>query len=152
MNYEVDLVIYDSTGHKVLLVEVKQKLHTKQDWAAKMRRNLLAHNFIPNTPFFLLACPDRFYLWKDAGSEPTIVEPDYVIDPSSFLRPFLKNADISSEKISHFSLEITISSWLNKLLYMPLPKGDVDDETQKLIDSGLIDAIKGGRVEYEVAV
>jgi hypothetical protein len=151
VQFQADLAIYDSKGQFVLLVEVKQKLSTDIDWAAKMRRNLLAHNFIPDTRFFLLACPDRFYLWKDAGSEPTIVEPNYVIDPSSFLRPFLKKADISSEKISHFSLEMTISSWLNKLLYLPLPE-DVDDETQKLIDSGLVDAIKGGRVEYEVAV
>ena len=43
MKFKADMVVYDRAGQLALVVEAKNKLGTSSDWAAKMRRNMLAH-------------------------------------------------------------------------------------------------------------
>lgn len=151
MKFNADMVIYDKTGQLTLVVEVKNKLDTSSSWAAKMRRNLLAHGLMPDTRFFLLALPDRFYLWKDAGIVPEVVSPDYEIDPRPFLGSHFNGAEISLSSLTGESFELVISSWLNKLLQNDVLSPELQEQDW-LTESGLFDAIKLGHLAAQVAV
>ena len=151
MKFNADMAIYDKTGQLVLVVEAKNKLDTSSIWAAKMRRNILAHGLMPNARFFLLALPDRFYLWKDAGIVPEIVPPDYEIDPSPFLRSHYNGTDISLSSLTGESFELVISSWLNKLLQTDILPPELQAQDW-LIESDLFEAIKLGHLAAQVAV
>ena len=46
-NTPIDLIAYDPTGKVVLLAEAKSRQGTSEAWAAKLRRNMLAHGVLP---------------------------------------------------------------------------------------------------------
>ena len=85
-----DLVLYNRDGKLIAVAEVKTKFGTSREWAAQLRRNVLAHGGYRNADFFLLVTPDKLYVWKDAGVEPTAVLPNYVIDARPLLKPYFK--------------------------------------------------------------
>src|SRR5439155_15396219 len=85
----VDIAVYSNDDTLQLVVEVKGKTAATPDWAAHMRRNLAAHLAIPSSPFFLLALPDHFYLWRNVSSPLAMVPPDYDIDPAPLLAPYV---------------------------------------------------------------
>lgn len=151
MGFRADLAIYDKNGQLVLVVEAKNKLNTTSSWATKMRRNILAHGLMPNARFFLLALPDRFYLWKDAGVVPEIVPPDYEINPKPFLRSYYNGDEISSNSLTGEGFELVVSSWLIKLLQLDALPSELQDQDW-LIKSGLFNAVKHGRLAAQVAV
>jgi len=81
----VDIAVYSKDDQLQLVVEVKSKTAATADWAARMRRNLAAHLAIPNAPFFLLALPDHFYLWRRLPAPLVVVPPDYDVAPAPLL-------------------------------------------------------------------
>ncbi len=151
IGFRADLAIYDKNGQLVLVVEAKNKLGTTNSWAIKMRRNILAHGLMPNTRFFLLALPDRFYLWKDAGVVPEMVPPDYEINPKPFLHSYYNGAKISLNSLTGESFELVVSSWLSRLLQADVLPSELQDQDW-LVESGLFNAIKYGHLAVQVAV
>lgn len=145
------MAIYDKNGQLALVVETKNKLSTSSNWAAKMRRNMLAHGLMPDTRFFLLALPDRFYLWKDAGIRPELVPPTYEINPEPFLQSYFNGTGISLDSLTGESFELIISSWLSNLLQADVPPFELEGQDW-LIDSGLFETIKHGHLAAQVAV
>ena len=151
MRFQADMAIYDKAGQLALVVEAKNKLDTTSDWAARMRRNLLAHGLMPNTRFFLLALPDRFYLWKDAGVIPEIGPPHYEIDPKPLLRPYYNDTDPLNGLLTGASFELVVSSWLNTLLQTDILPAELQEQ-EWLVESGLFEAIKSGHLAAQVVV
>ncbi|MCB0180879.1 MAG: hypothetical protein KDI62_21805 [Anaerolineae bacterium] len=151
MRFKADMAVYDKTGQLALVVEAKNKLGTSSNWATKMRRNILAHGLMPNTPFFLLALPDRFYLWKDAGIVPELVPPNYEIDPRPFLQSYYDGPEISLNSLAGESFELVISSWLSKLLQTDILPPELQEQGW-LIETGLFEVIKLGHLAAQVAV
>lgn len=148
MPNRTDIAGYDNEGNLRLVVEVKNKTGTTTDWAARMRRNLLIHNVIPNAPFFLIALPDRFYLWKSAPLEGDD-RPTYEVDPAPILSQYFSRAGVQPENMSGNGFELLLLSWLTELL-QTVDSATIKDEHSKwLIESGLIDALKGGSVAAE---
>jgi hypothetical protein len=153
MTIQTDVVAYDSEGKLALVVEVKNKPGTNREWAAKMRHNLLARGY-PNAPFFLLALPDHFYLWRNKGASDDLENPNYDINPFAFLKPYLEKANIQPEKLSGIGFELLVTSWLNELLQTETQSEMLkhDEQHQCLVESGLLDAIKQGRIVSDVAL
>ncbi len=131
-------------GEPVLLVEVKNKTGTSKDWAAKLRRNLVAHGLLPKARFFLVATPDHFYLWKDTGNGADELEPDYDIDPRAITKPLFK----PEEQIGPAEFETKVASWLVRILSSEADQGSgvVGDLLSK---SGLREALRGGKLAFE---
>ena len=138
-----DLIVYDSADNPVLAVEVKNQHGTDTKWAAQTRRNLLVHGLLPKAKYFLLATPDRFYLWVDKPF-PTIEDPTYELDPLPFLQPYLDRAGLILENLNGANFEFLIVSWL-----IDLVRSDefiTARNNDWLIESGLFEAIRGGNV------
>ena len=146
----VDIAVYNPDGKLQLVVEVKNRPHASAEWVAHLRRNLLAHAFIPPSPYFLLALPDFFYLWKDAVSLDILTKPpDYQISAPEVLATYL-NFPQSLNDLSHAGLELLMTAWLEDIIHTELQRDAVGPNLQWLFDSGLYEAIARGSVAIEV--
>ncbi len=110
----------------------------------------------PKAPFFLLALPDHFYLWKnveDTGK----VEPTYEMDPRFYLQSFFKKSELSLEKLRQpDSFDILIGMALSGItlayeeneICSVYPQWLNKPNHKWLFGSGLFDVIKRGEVQY----
>lgn len=139
--------VVQSRDHKTqLIVEAKNKAPASADWAARMRRNLFAHLALPPARFFLLALPERFYLWKDASPE-LATPPDYEVDTQQVLKPYLEKLKASVSDLSENSFELLVRSWLEDLIRSDLDHRHSSQSETWLIESGLYEAIKDGSIK-----
>ncbi len=145
-----DLIAYDQKGQITLIAEVKSKTETSRAWAARMRRNILAHGAVPNSRFLLIVLPDRLYLWKNAGTKPEVVEPTYEIDATPFFKPYYEKANINPDVLTGQTFELIVTSWLNELVQVGIPSNVPEAQRHLLEDSGLLEALKGGSIALQV--
>jgi len=151
MEQFADILAFDRNGQLALIVEVKNKRETSISWAENMRRNLFAHGILPRAPYFLLALPDRFYLWHDEPNEPTLTEPTRQIDPSSFLEYYYRTSGISAESLTGRSFEYIVTSWLHRVLQTKDPLELEANGRDWLVETGLFERLTGGHLEMEAA-
>ena len=137
-------------GRLQLAVEIKSKTGASAEWVTQLRRNLLAHSFMPPAPFFLLVLPDYSYLWTDASAVNALAGPAFRVSTSEILAPYLKS-DLSLNGLSVYGLGLLTTSWLNDLVRTDPQRGSADAKPQWLLDSGLHGAISGDSVELEAA-
>lgn len=150
-NQYADILAFDKSGQLVLIVEAKNKRGTSAEWAKRMRRNMLARDLRPKAPFCLLALPDRFYLWKNAGGAPEVTEPTLQIDPTPFLQPYYEKSGALPGELTGDSFELIVAAWLNEVLRADNPPDLKGKNQEWLLESGLFDSLAGGRLELEAA-
>lgn len=143
-----DLSVDNRNGQLTLVVEVKCKSNASPEWAARFRRNILAHATFPKAPYFLMVFLDKFYLWTTDLDQS---EPSYTIDAHPILQPYFERAGVTADQISGQSLELIVASWLSEIIYSEKLPESVDISQRWLIDSGLYEALAGGKFEYEAA-
>ena len=152
MHLRADLAVYNSHGRLTAIAEVKNKLGTSADWAAKTRRNMLARGGFGNVEFFLFVTPERIYLWKDAGTDPIPIPPTYVADAQPEFQPYFQGIGAEPGRISGPAFEMVVSAWLNKVIRSAEASGGDNRIPGWLAESGLPAAAKDGRIEYEAVV
>ena len=146
-----DLAVDNRNGQLTLVVEIKCKTNVSSEWAAKLRRNILAHGTFPQAPYFLMVFPNKFYLWTDVEAHREQSEPTYIIDARPILQPYFERAGVTADQISKQSLELIIVSWLGEIIHAEKPPEDLNNSQRWLIDSGLYNALVGGKFEHEAA-
>jgi hypothetical protein len=145
-----DLSIYSRDGRLRAAVLISGVRKTSPGWAAEYRRNLLAHGPLPPGDFFLIVTPDRVYLWKDAGTEPAVVPPDYAIDGRPIFSPYLEQTSLELDKINKLTFELLVDSWFTDLIWLR-PAEDLARSQSWLVESGFLAAVRDGRVIDESA-
>ena len=144
---EVDLVAYDQLGQPILLAEVKSTHRTSEQWAARYRRNLLAHGTLPRTPFFLIATPEHLYFWRqddlNSGEEP----PQFTMDATRELKPYFERFKQTPDSTGGHALELILFSWLLDLAQAGESRAKGDRSLQWLSKSGLLEALRSARIE-----
>ena len=144
-----DLALYDRRGRLAAVAEIKNRLGTSHEWAARTRRNILAHGGTCYAEFFLLVTPDRLYLWKDAGTEPAGVPPDYVADTQSEFEPYFARAGVDPRNVSGAAFELLVGAWLGDVIRSDgAAERDTEDQNW-LVTSGFRAAVKDGRIRFE---
>jgi hypothetical protein len=142
-----DVAVFDKFGHLQLVVEAKF-IRPEEDTlnrAVQIRRNLLAHSGIPDSPFFLLVFPGHFYLWKKGLPDTYDRQADYSD------KIFFKSFPDWRKSLQHqpsIEFERLVSEWIKDL-------SSSDDESSIPAwaqVSGLYDAIRNGSVVSEAAV
>lgn len=147
MSVQPDVKVFDTSGNFVLAVEIKNKRGTNVEWASKMRRNLMVHGLVGAPQYFLLALPDRFYLWRDNDYR-DLEPPEYEIDPLPLFKPYVGSTDEYLQNLSGEGFELLVVAWLSELLQTSeLPE---NEKTSWLIESGLFEAIQRGHMVSEV--
>ena len=147
-----DIAVYSPNNELQLIVEVKNKLGATPEWAANMRRNLLIHSVVPYSPYFLLALPDYFYLWKDPSATLETRAPDYTANSKLIWESYLGDSSQYLDTMSEYSLELMTKTWLYGLTNAELTRETAPPHEAWLFNSGLYDAIKHGYVNAEATV
>jgi hypothetical protein len=146
MTVPADIVVDSPTGRRVLIVECKSTIRSTPEDAAQVRRNFLAHSQFAADAFFLLAMPSKLFLWgKDRGEG---AAPNYTADAQPVLRDYLGPIADQAGGPRAESLELAIASWLGDLT-SNLRSADQSEADRMLVESGLLDKIKGGRVRTD---
>ena len=143
-----DIAVSGTDGRLQLVVEIKNVPGAPAEWVARLRRNLMAHSFLPHAPYFLLVLPDYLYLWTGASSADILANPEYKVEAAEVFAPYLKS-NLSLNDLSRYGLELLTNSWLQDLLHKDSGHDPDDGSSQWLIDSGLYEAISNGSVELE---
>jgi hypothetical protein len=157
-----DLSVNDRNGQLVLAVEVKSKIDASPEWAAELRRNILAHGTFPKAPYFLMVFPDKFYLWIDAEANSYQSQPNYTIDARPILKPYFErlqpflfkkdHTEVTPNQMSKQNLQVVVTWWLGEIMYSGISPEDVDESQRWLIESGLYAALSGGKIDFEAFV
>lgn len=147
-----DLAILDRSGQIAAVAEIKRQFGTSRDWAAQVRRNLLAHEIRCVADYFLLITPDRLYLWKDAGVNPERVPPTHEVDMQPEFARYFDGAGIDPDDISGAAFELLVGAWFGQLTLLKDEVKDLAENRSWLAESGLLSAVIDGRIEYEVPV
>jgi hypothetical protein len=119
----IDFVAYDRDGRVVLLAETKSRHGTSEDWAARLRRNMLAHGVLPWSKYFLIATPERMYLWKQAGRQEGNQEhpdnsqtsPEFTIDAAQVFQPYFEKFHQEPSKIGPEAFNLLVLTWLTDI-------------------------------------
>ncbi|MCW3106471.1 MAG: hypothetical protein JWQ09_977 [Segetibacter sp.] len=150
MTQYADILVYDRNRQVVVIIEAKSKFNTTKEWAAQMRRNMLAHNLLPTAPYFLLALPDVFYFWKEPNFALDIVYPTLQIDPKPFLEPLADIINVSLNRISGQRFELIIATWLNNV-FTSTKEELLRNNQSWIIETGLFEKISGGYIRVAEA-
>jgi hypothetical protein len=146
-----DITLYDREGRLLLVAEVKYKRDTTPEWAAALRRNLLAHEGFRQAEYFLVLTPDHLYLWKGLKAEALAVLPDVVADSYPLFLPYLQSAGPDLDRLSAPVFELMAISWLSDLVHSRRESEGLGNDQAWLAESGLLDAVRNGRLAYDRA-
>ncbi len=158
-----DIAVYSREGSLSLVAETKNRPLATQTWAAEYLRNLIDYyGAATGAPYFLLALPDSFYLWRTgpnlshSGHAPDPIgklDPHYRADAKPLLRPYLEDIGLPLDDLSEAGFALLVSAWLSDVVDPDLREEDVLDEVRGLLfSSGLRRAIEGGSVKTQAPV
>ncbi len=111
----IDFVAYDREGQIVLLAEAKSRHGTSEDWAVRLRRNMLSHGELPWSKYFLIATPERVYLWKRERDDSAEAPPEIAIDAAKVLDPYFEKLHQDPSKIGPEAFELLVLTWLTDI-------------------------------------
>lgn len=140
-----DFVIRSPDDRTLLIVEAKTRVNASAEWAAQLRRNLVVNGVLPPAPYFLLALPDKFFLWKHPDSRQAVL-PDYEFDAEEVLRPYAASLGFPLDSLSGASFEWVVRLWLDDLV-----RGDALEQPRWLRASGLDEQLKDAVVSAQAA-
>jgi len=111
----IDFVAYDPEGKVVLLAEAKSRRGTSEHWAAGLRRNMLSHGGLPWAKYFLIATPERMYLWKQGSLTRGEMPPEFSIDATKVFEPYFQKFRQEPSRIGPEAFELLVLTWLTDL-------------------------------------
>ncbi|MGH9629745.1 MAG: hypothetical protein ACRD7E_15625 [Bryobacteraceae bacterium] len=147
----IDFIAYDNAGRVVLVTEVKSRVGTSDQWAARFRRNMLAHGVLPKALFFLIATPERMYFWKQDKTAAMDEPPEFTIDATKEFKQYLGKLHKTPEAVGEQALELLVLSWLTDIAQTGGARARQDPSIRWLADSGLIDSLETARIEMNPA-
>jgi len=145
----VDLAVYDRFQRLILTVEAKKKSGVSEKWAAQTRRNLVVHGFYPLASYFLLATPEKFFLWTSERNNLEETLPNFVENAEISLKPHLDELGFSLREIDEYVFEQVIAHWLKYDVMFPV-KSVI--KSKWLVESGLAEKILHGNLSLEAVV
>jgi hypothetical protein len=146
--FPTDIVVHRPNGSFVAAIEVKNREDLTADVAARLRRNLVAHNVVPtDVPYFVLVSQDRGFLWKDTPAADWEARPTAEFSMEEVVRRFgppgLRGRLRGSE------LESVVFAWLGALAELAAQPNTEPEATLSRL--GFVDGVRGGTITREVA-
>lgn len=145
----VDLAVYDRFQRLILTVEAKKKSGVSAKWAAQTRRNLVVHGFYPLASYFLLATPEKFFLWTKERNNLEETMPNYIENAELLLKPHLEELGFNLREIDGYIFEQVVAHWLKYDVMYPLENVS---KPKWLVESGLSKEIFRGNLSLEAVV
>ena len=143
----IDFIAYNADGSVVLLAEAKSRHGTSETWAAKLRRNMLAHGVLPPAAYFLIATPERIYGWKQDGLPADEVPPQFTIDAQEALGQYFAKFSQDPADIGPVEFELLVLTWLTDISGSGARRSELGPSLRSLSDSGLLASLQQARIE-----
>jgi len=135
----IDIAAHDRRGNLVVVVEVKARPNASADWASRFRRNLLAHDALPDSRYFAIVTPEALYMWDSGSGTP---DAPTILPTSEVVRPFAGTASLA---LHDEALTLATSSWL-----WDIARGG-DSSMGEVRELGLAEALRDGTVRIAAA-
>lgn len=87
---------------------------------------------------------------EGAGEQPNLIQPTYEIDAQPIFKAFLERVGVAAGDLSGGAFELLVASWLGDLMRSEEPAEEFANGERWLVESGFLDMVKDGRIEYEV--
>jgi hypothetical protein len=143
----IDFIAYDPDGTVVLLGEAKNRLGTTESWAAKLRRNILAHGLLPPAKYFLIATPERVYAWSQEDLPLTEVPPQFTVDVRKSLAPYFAKLKQNPAEIGPGAFDLLVLTWLADLTRSAVDGSELDPSLRPLSEAGLLSSLRQAQIE-----
>ena len=150
-NTPIDFIAYDREGRVILLAEAKSRHGTSDTWAAKLRRNMLAHGVLPKSQYFLIATPERIYGWTQENLVPLDAPPQFTVDAQKALAPYFSRLGQNPAQISPAAFELLVHTWLTDMARSAADQPERDPSMHSLAESGLLSSLQQAEVEINPA-
>lgn len=150
-NPAIDIIAYDPDGHVVLLAEAKSRRGTSEMWAAKLRRNMLAHGVLPRASYFLIATPERMYGWQQENHPLNDAPPQFTVDSRKALAPYFRKLSQDPSNVSPNAFELLVLTWLTDISRSAEERADVDPSLKSLSESGLLASLRRAQIQMNPA-
>jgi hypothetical protein len=141
----IDFVAYDREGQVVLLAEAKSKHGTSVDWAARLRRNMLSHGLLPWAKYFLIATPERMYIWRQERPDAADAPPEFTIDAAKVFQPYFQKLRQEPSKIGPEAFELLVLTWLTDIARSG--EHDLKQDPSAALISELTRSLQQARIE-----
>jgi hypothetical protein len=141
----IDFVAYDREGKVVLLAEAKSRHGTSVDWAARLRRNMLSHGHLPWARYFLIATPERMYIWRQERPDATDAPPEFTIDAAKVFQPYFQKLRQEPSKIGPEAFELLVLTWLTDMARSG--EHDLKQDPSAALMSELTRSLQQARIE-----
>jgi hypothetical protein len=140
-----DILIHDSEGYPIAVVEVKNLQNLSRDIATELRYNLINYGVSARVPYYLLLSQDVGFLWTESKQVEPHAPPTYEFSMDKVVTRYLK--EDSPRRLYGSILELLVYQWLNDLATKPVNEGEEPEKTLAL--SGFAKSIKGATILAE---
>jgi hypothetical protein len=94
---------------------------------------------------------DGILLVLDCGAKPAVVQPAFEVDAQPIFKPYFGRAGVNPADVSGRAFELVVAAWLGDLIRLAEQPENLSNGQHWLVETGLLDAVRNGRIEYEVA-
>jgi hypothetical protein len=145
----IDLAVLDHFQRLILTVEAKKKFGATEKWATELRKDFVINGFYPISTYFLLATPEKFFLWTKENNTFDETLPDFVADATKILQSHLDELGFNIRQIGSRTFENVVAHWLR---YDVIYATDRKNLPEWIVKSGLADSIAKGTLLTEPVV
>jgi len=143
----------DKAGVEVAVVNsgIANRGGTSEEWAAKLRRNMLAHRVLPKSQYFLIVTPERIYGWIEETLPASDALPQFTIDSQEVLGPYFSKFGQNPAEISPVGFELLVHTWLIDISRSAGSSAENDPSLRLLAESGLLASLKKADIQMNSA-
>lgn len=148
-DWQTDFAIFDENGQLTAIAEAKSQTNRDESWASAWLRNFSEHQTSPMPLFVLLATPETLYIWK-RRSEQESFKPIATTDTRRLLSSYFNRPNYDTADLLKPVFEFVIGAWLDGMAHGLWEPSD-DEDVRALVDTGLLEAMRNGRVTSSLA-
>ncbi len=91
---------------------------------------MLSHGLLPASKYFLIATPERLYLWRQEQPDSAEAPPQLTVDAENVLEPYFQKLHQEPSNIAPEAFEHLVLAWLKDIAKpdRPTPDGDPTHE------------------------
>jgi hypothetical protein len=140
-----DLVVLSDENEPVVLVETSARTGMTAELATQKALQSLQGGMFAAPAYLLVVSPDSTFIWDQATMQNSLSKPKWQVSTSKLLGTMMPDTFSLSDE----SLQLLLYGWLTQLT-API-KRDTEHLPEEVVQSGLLNAIRGGTVHSKTA-
>jgi hypothetical protein len=141
-----DILLRNSRGEAIAVVEAKGAMNLTPALAMDIRRRMLAHGLPAHLPYFLLLSQERGYLWQDSQALRSDTPPTVELPMAEVVKRYFPAEP--GTRLHGVQLELLLVQWLTDLAAGASVSESEPERSLKKV--GFLDAIREAQVMHEV--